>query len=176
MALFRKIPKAVLALGAVSIGILVLTARLCTARSSPFNSVPLDITGPTSTTAFDVHVTKSDIYSVSLSYPYIDSVGRAKAWKLAGGETLQGNSWQESGAPFVFQIRINEMHSGKVVLNKQVTHPKLSSWGAEWLSAELVDVNLVEGSYQVLVDRSGSLVEEPSEPLQLQFSEAYEGK
>ena len=174
--MLRKIPSVVITIGAVSIGILVLTATLCTSGRSPTYSVPLDITGPKSTTELEVRVSHSDVYTIALNYPYIDSPGRAKAWTLAGGATLKGNSWQESGAPFAFQIRVYEILSGVEVLNKQIDHPGLTSWGAEWLSAELVRTHLVKGRYRVLVDRSGSLAEEPQEALQLQFSKAYQGK
>lgn len=172
--MFRKIPTVVITL--LSIGILVLAATLWAGRRTQSYSVLLDTTGQTSTTEFEVGVNRPDVYAVSLIYPYTDPVGRAKAWALAGGATFQGNSWQEQGAPFVFEIRINEISSGKEILNKRVAHPGLTSWGTEWLSAELVSIKLVEGAYRVLVNRSGSVVEAPPEALQLRLSEAHKGK
>ncbi|WP_426119988.1 hypothetical protein, partial [Pseudomonas sp. DSP3-2-2] len=121
----------------VIVTIALINALLAAIRS-PSYSVPLEINRPVSTTNLSVRVSKPDTYTVSLSYPYIDSNERKKAWRLAGGGSLNGGSRQEPGSPFTFQIRINEIPSGKEMLNQEVTHPKLTSWGSGNLNADLV--------------------------------------
>jgi hypothetical protein len=174
--LLRKLLIGVLALLALVIVTIALIAALQAANRSPSYGVPLEIDGPVSTTNLVVRVSKPDTYTVSLSYPYIDGVERKKAWALAGGDSLKDGLWQESGSPFVFQIRINEIPSGREMLNQQVTHPKLTSWGSGDLNADLIRIKLESGRYQVFVQRYGNLAEAPPAELQLQFHRAYQGK
>ncbi len=174
--MLRKIVNRVLALLAVVIVSIALIRVLVDASRSPSYSVPLEINCPVSTTNLSVRVSKPDTYTVSLSYPYIDGGERKKAWTLAGGGSLNGGSRQEPGSPFTFQIRVNEIPSGREILNQEVTHPKLTSWGSENLNADLVRIKLERGRYQVFVQRSGSLAEAPPAELQLQFHRAYQGK
>ncbi|MGN8275711.1 hypothetical protein [Pseudomonas sp. SMN5] len=174
--MLRKLLVGVLALLGLLIVIVALIAALQAADRSPSYGVPLKIDGPVSTTNLVVRVSKPDTYTVSLSYPYVDGVERRKAWTLAGGDSLKDGLWQEPGSPFVFQIRINEISSGKEMLNQQVTHPKLTSWGSGNLNADLVRIKLESGLYRVFVQRYGNLAEAPPAELQLQFHRAYQGK
>lgn len=139
-------------------------------------SAPLEVDGPVSTATLMVQVSQPDSYSISLSYPYLDidarnarGAEREQAWKFAGGRISKNGDTQESGSPFVFQVRISEVPSGKEILNQHISHPKLTSWGGNTLNANLVQINLRSGNYQVFVSRSGELGAVPRTALQLEF-------
>ena len=62
------------------------------------------------------------------------------------------------------------------MLNQQVLHPKLTSWGSRNLNADLIHIKLESGRYQVFVQRPGNLAEAQPAEFQLQFHRAYQGK
>lgn len=169
---------AVFALATAVAGLLIvyLYAQLNPDRT-PTYSAQLDMNGPTSTTRFEVWVVEPARYTVALRYPYANGVEREKAWALAGGDVLKDEEWREPGSPLVFQVRINQIFPrGQEVLNQQVMHPKLNSWAANHLNADLLVKELEAGHYQVSVQREGSLAETPPAPLELQFGKAHRGK
>ncbi|MBX8487523.1 hypothetical protein [Pseudomonas cichorii] len=120
-----------------------------------------------------------DSYAVQLDYPYVegDSPGRKKIWVAAGGDIQKTlGHWEATGAPFDIETIVVDAQSGVEIHHSFVAHPKLTSWGASVLRAEVGRVRLKEGNYKVLVRRIGSAGDLVGVKVSVSVVKAYHGK
>jgi len=151
----------------------------CAGSDAQMVPFPMGPAGASASASFSVRETQS--YAVSLVYVYKegDPGDRAQVWKRAGGSVQESTGqWVESGAPLRLQIRVfrKQAEAELPIAEKTVNKPRLSSWGAATLSAELWAATLGPGSYRVTVV---SLDEAPpflGAQTSLQVARAYRGK
>lgn len=154
----------------------------CTAWSSNSSlTVPFPIgkIGATVTTKFLVRERQTYAFTLRYEYKENDQVDRARVWKLSGGSIRESpGKWVEPGAPLKIRVNVSEQVDGgeRLVTEKIVERPRLSSWGAANLDAELIAVTLARGNYVVT---AVSLDEAPSfvgARTSLFIGRAYRGK
>ena len=155
----------------------------CTAWSSNSSiTVPFPIGGENrATVTAEFLVRERQTYAFTLRYEYKenDQADRAQVWKLAGGSIRESpGKWIEPGAPLKIRVNVSQQEDGRerLVVEKIVERPRLSSWGAANLDAELVAVTLAPGNYVVT---AVSLDEAPSfvgARTSLFIGRAYRGK
>ncbi|MEF8732481.1 MAG: DUF5625 family protein [Candidatus Accumulibacter meliphilus] len=154
----------------------------CTAWSSDSSlTVPFPIgkIGATVTAKFLVRERQTYAFSIRYEYKENDQVDRARVWNLAGGSIQESHGkWVEPGAPLKIQLNVSQQVDGgeRLVTEKIVERPRLSSWGAANLDAELIAVTLAPGNYVVT---AVSLDEAPSfigARTSLFIGRAYRGK
>ena len=146
----------------------ILMIASCTAWSGTSSlTVPFPIGKAGSATNAEFLVRERQTYAFKLRYEYKeqDQFDRAKVWKLAGGAVRESTGkWVESGAPLKIKVIIFQRDDGKeqIVMEKIVERPRLSSWGAGNLDAELIAVTLMPGHYGVTavnLDKAPSFVD-----------------
>lgn len=159
--------------------LLTLGMPACAKNNTPIIAFPIGAAGATASANLEVR--QAQTYAVSLQYSYKegDQAARAEVWKLAGGSIQEApGKWSEPGAPLRVQVRIVQEQDGgeRSVLERIVSKPRLSSWGAGKLNAELTAIPLSLGSYRITVV---SLDEAPSfagARTSLHVGKAYRGK
>jgi len=136
---------------------------LCMARCSTLvqaaEAAPLSLKSSGAVTGLAVRIVEDDSYSVRIDYfyPATDAAARKALWQGVGG------AWQdpagqlhEQGAPFNVFLRIYDIDAAVVVQDRRISHPTVSSWGSGVLHAELSEVRLRPGHYQITIERRGS--------------------
>ena len=140
---------------------------------------PIGKVGAAATAEF--HVRERQTYAFTLRYEYKehDQIDRAQVWRLAGGAELERpGKWVEPGASLKIRVSVSQREGGgeRPITERVVERPRLSSWGATDLNAELIAVTLSPGSYVVT---AVSLDEAPSfvgARTSLFIGRAYRGK
>ncbi|WP_374593808.1 DUF5625 family protein [Aquabacterium sp.] len=108
--------------------------------------------------ALEFQVKKLDYYSFNLTYVYkdekpSDNDDRSRVWRLVGGGVRDpvSNKRIEPGAPLVIHLTVTQLtdQGELVVFDKEMAHPKLSSWG-ETLNARLAALQLPPGRYRFM--------------------------
>ncbi|QKZ05777.1 DUF5625 family protein [Pseudomonas eucalypticola] len=120
---------------------------------------PLSLKTAGAVAGMTLHVADKDSYSVRLDYfyPPNDPVARQQLWAGAGGVRPDATGHtSEQGAPFNVFLRIYDIDAAVVIQDRRIDHPTLSSWGSGVLHAELSEVRLRPGRYQIMVERRGS--------------------
>ena len=131
----------------------------CGASIEAAEVAPLSLKTAGAVAGLSVRITQNDSYSVRIDYfyPPADSAGRNLLWDGAGGAHRDdGGQLQERGAPFNVYLRIYAIDNAVVIQDRRISHPTLSSWGIGVLHAELTEVRLPPGRYQITVERRGS--------------------
>ncbi len=126
---------------------------LCMARctlADASEAAPLSLKSAGAVTGLAVRIVQDDSYSVRLDYfyPAADPAARKVLWEAAGGSG-------EDGAPFNVNVRIYDVDDAVVIQDRRISHPVLSSWSDGVLHAELSEVHLARGRYQITVERRG---------------------
>jgi hypothetical protein len=124
--------------------ILLSLVFLCSAASCSqpkIQSVPFERNIPESGVAREeFSVTKKQLYAVEINYKYSSAPrDRGRVWQFSGGT--------KSGAPFSVKSRITGLTGGPRDI--EAIRPKLTSWGAESLNAEVGRVELDPGHYVI---------------------------
>jgi len=147
----RDIPLALCALN------LALAAHSPEANAA--DVAPLSLKTSGAVAGITVRIVDKDSYSVRLDYfyPPNDLTARQRLWEGAGGlrPDATGHT-REPGAPFNVFLRIYDIDDAVVIQDRRINHPTLSSWGSGVLHAELSEVRLDPGRYQIMVERRGS--------------------
>ncbi len=133
------------------------------ATCSPFaeaaDAAPLSLKTSGAVAGVVVRVPQADSYSVRLDYfyPATDLAARTAVWDGAGGRRQNAaGEWTEPGAPFNVFLRIYDIDDAVVIQDRRISHPALTSWDTGVLHAELSEVRLQRGRYQVTVERRGN--------------------
>ncbi|MGY4496035.1 DUF5625 family protein [Pseudomonas sp. TE3610] len=123
----------------------------CTRLADASEAAPLSLKSSGAVTGLAVRIVQEDSYSVRIDYfyPATDPLARKVLWDAAGGG-------RDSGAPFSVNLRIYDVDDAVVIQDRRISHPALSSWSAGVLHAELSEVHLERGRYQITVERRGS--------------------
>lgn len=162
--------------------LVILMIASCTTWSKNTSlTVPFPIGKVGTATTAEFLVVEQQTYAFTLRYEYKkdDKVDRAQVWKLAGGSELESTGkWAVPGARLKIQVRVSQRENGgeRLITEKIVETPKLSSWGATDLNAELIAVTLSPGNFVVT---AMSLDEAPSfvgARTSLHVGRAYRGK
>lgn len=147
--------------------------------ASPLGSAPVSMEGNSGESVINLTIEDDNSYAVQLDYPYVqgDSLGRKKIWVAAGGDVQKASGhWEAAGAPFDIETIVLDAQSGVEIHHSFVAHPKLTSWGADALRAEVARLLLKEGYYKVLVRRIGSTGDLVGVKVSVSVVEAYHGK
>lgn len=144
-------------------------------------TVPFQIGTMGASTTAKFLVRERQTYAFTLRYEYKenDQVDRARVWKLAGGSIRQSpGTWVEPGAPLKIRVNVFQQENGgeRLVADKTVERPRLSSWGAGNLDAELIAVTLAPGEYVVTAVSSDEAASFLGVRTSLFIGRAYRGK
>ena len=169
----------------VSAGILLSVALAAVASAArapqkpPF-VLPFDPGVAGTMVATEFRVTKPLLYSVQLQYDFRegDQADRARAWRLAGGRQTQGPGMsKEPGAQLALRVVVSSSTAGSnPLVNEIVRNPRLTSWGASALKAELIAFKLDPGMYKVSVESLQAAPEFHNEPVGVLVVRPYRGK
>ncbi|EIK93374.1 hypothetical protein PMM47T1_27279 [Pseudomonas sp. M47T1] len=129
----------------------VLCITPCGGAVKAADAAPLSLKTSGAVAGLSVRIAQGDSYSVRIDYYYppADLAARKTLWEGAGGV-------QDNGAPFNVNLRIYDVDDAVVIQDRRISHPTLSSWGDGVLHAELSEVHLPRGRYQITVERRGS--------------------
>ena len=114
----------------------------------------------------DARIVEQGMYAVSLRYPFANDAARRVAWEAAHA--------RRDGAPFDVALTVTSPE-GRVLIDRTIASPKLTSFSSTFLDAELVRLPMQPGRYVVAARTfNGTL---PAEvPLQVSVAPAYQGK
>ncbi len=124
---------------------------MATPQAEASEAAPLSLKSAGAVTGLAVRIVQDDSYSVRIDYfyPAADTQARKVLWDATGGG-------RDSGAPFSVNLRIYDVDDAVVIQDRRISHPALSSWSDGVLHAELSEVRLARGRYQITVERRGS--------------------
>lgn len=170
----------------LAVAILVMMGWTSAWTGSPSNSsrtVPFPIGKAGATVTAELLVLEKRPYTILLQYEFKKNHGmdRARAWKLAGGtpvEETPGRWIVEPGAELKIRVTVSRRQEGgdRLIAEKIIERPRITSWDDKTIVAELLNVSLDPGSYDVTVV---SLDDAPlfvGAPTSLFFGRAYSGK
>jgi hypothetical protein len=182
MGMFKNI------FGIHRVGWVILSISICLGacnKSADYNRVPLSVpfgvAKAGSNASMDFVIDEKKFYAVTLQYSFDEknSSDRRRVWNLAGGsEEIGAGEWAEPGAPLEIHVEIFRVTNGskEKISTTQATNPRLSSWGAETLNAQLLSAKLEPGAYQVKVENLKNASQFNDVKTHISVTQAYMGK
>lgn len=141
----------------------------------------LDGSQPSLVVPFEV--TEHRMYAIQLRYPFQegDREGRALLWERVGGgrENPLTRDWEKPGAPVTVHLQVwRQAADGgrELMMESRIVNPKLSSWGAGQLNAELLRLDLSPGRYAVQASTAQAAPALAGVAVKLAVTRAYVGK
>lgn len=118
-------------------------------------------------------VRQQGLYALELVYPFDNPTQRSHAWNLAGGSGRQA-----AGADLTVRAQIGEIRDGRsrLLRQREVVQPALTSWSGHTLHSELIRLPLSPGIYTFDVRVVAAAPALRQLPARVAVREAYTGK
>lgn len=141
----------------------------------PFN-VPFDVATAGNQITLDFKITEALMYTVGLEYPF-EKGEVLEVWRLAGGKiTDQSGNRIEPGAPIILHVTIMQRDSKTIIIDKEVSSPRLSSSGGDLFEADIINLKLSPGQYRITVESKKNAPELKTVKTRLCITRAHVGK
>lgn len=143
--------------------------------------IPFSVVTAGSAVSSELVIRKRQRYAIILRYYYQEgnNIEREKVWGLAGGSYQdESGRWLEPGAPLMISLRLVQVVNGneRSLLYTKASSPHISSHGADQLDAELADIVLEPGHYQLTAENLINAPQFQGVKTYLAVSRAYRGK
>lgn len=143
--------------------------------------IPFSVANAGSSVSSELVITKRQRYAIILRYFFQegDEFDREKVRNLAGGSFYDDSRHLvERGAPLMIHVRIVQVDKGdeRSLLDTKVSTPHISSHGADQFDAELADIVLEPGHYQLTAENLINAPQFQGAKTYLAVTRAYRGK